>query len=142
MSKLFYIFIITVVAVVKTMAQDTATLQSTGTHFLQPVEQKNWVNHNGDNFTDAKYKLYNGQTYITLTSNEDTVVQLDFNTVVKKGKLAIEVTNTKNEIIYAETVTANKLTFERVALKGNEIYHITFTGKETSGSYSCLWKAI
>jgi len=76
MSKLFYIFIITIVAVVKTMAQNGTSLHSTGTHFIQPVTQKHWLNRNGDTFTEARYKMYNGQTYVTLTSPKDTRIQL------------------------------------------------------------------
>ena len=142
MSKLFYIFIITVVAVVKTMAQGKAVLYTTGTHFIQPVEKEQWQNSNTNTFTKASYKLYNGQTYIMMVSSKNTMVQLEYTAVVKKGKLQIEVFNAKNEVVYETTLKADTKDLEKLELKADEIYHITFTGQQTSGSYACLWKTI
>jgi len=142
MSKLIYIFILFVMFIVKTMAQEKAMLYTTGTHFINPVEKEQWYNSNTDTFTKASYKLYDGQTFIMMVSSKDATLQLDYTAVVKKGKLQIEVTNAKNEIIYETTLRADTKNMEKLDLIADEVYHITFTGKQTSGSYNCQWKTI
>jgi len=142
MSKLIYIFLLLVISAVKMIAQEKAVLYTTGTHFILPVEKEQWQNTNTDNFTRASYKWYNGQTYIMMVSNKDTTVQLDYTAVIKKGKLQIEVSNAKNEVVYKTTLKADTKDLEKLELKADEIYHITFTGQQTSGSYACLWKTI
>jgi len=142
MSKLIYLLVIVIMAAAKMIAQEKAALYTTGTHFILPVEKEQWQNSNTDTFTKASYKLYNGQTYIMMVSNKDTTVQLDYTAVIKKGKLQIEVSNAKNEIVYKTTLKADTKDLEKLELKADEIYHITFTGQQTSGSYTCLWKTI
>ena len=142
MSKLIYIFLLFVMSVVKMMAQEKAVLYTTGTHFIQPVEKEQWQNSNTDTFTNASYKLYNGQTYIMMISSKDAIVQLDYTAVIKKGKLQIEVSNAKNEVVYETILKADTKDLEKLELKADEVYHITFTGEQTSGSYSCQWKTI
>ena len=142
MSKLIYIFLLFVMSVVKMMAQEKAVLYTTGTHFIQPVEKEQWQNSNTDTFTKASYKLYNGQTYIMMISSKDAIVQLDYTAVIKKGKLQIEVSNAKNEVVYETILKADTKDLEKLELKADEVYHITFTGEQTSGSYLCQWKTI
>ena len=142
MSKLFYLLVIVIMAAAKMIAQEKAALYTTGTHFILPVEKEQWQNTNTDNFTRASYKWYNGQTYIMIVSNRDATIQLDYTAIVKKGKLLIEVANTNHEIIYEATLTTDKKDMGKLDLKANEVYHITFTGKQTSGSYECKWKTL
>ena len=142
MSKLIYVFLLLVMSLVKMIAQEKAVLYTTGTHFIQPVKKEQWQNSNTDTFTKASYKFYNGQTYIMMISSKDAIVQLDYTAVVKKGKLQIEVINAKNEAVYKTTLKADTKNLEKLEFKADEVYHITFTGQQTSGSYSCQWRTI
>lgn len=142
MYKFILVAIITVVSVFKSMAQERVAIHSSGTYFVQPVKDKKWKNVNGEDFTEASYKFYSGLTYITLTSETDAEIELDYILSVKEGELQMEVTDEEGTTMFGKSFTASQNGTVRLKLAGGMVYKVNFRGKDTSGSYKARWKQV
>ncbi|MGQ2983968.1 hypothetical protein [Flavobacterium sp.] len=140
MYKFILVVVITIVSVFRSMAQERVAIHSSGTYFVQPVKDKKWKNVNGEDFTEATYKFYSGLTYITITSAQDTEIELDYTLTVKKGELQMEVTDDEGKELFVKSVTVSQNGTVRLKLSGGTIYKVNFRGKDTSGSYKARWK--
>lgn len=136
MKKLVLVFTMIVMTVVKMAAQE---VKATGLHFIQPVKDKEWINHHNDKYSDATYKEFTGQVYFTLTPDRTTDIDVLYDITVNNGKLEMEVTDPNGSILLEHTFSASKRSTETLTLTANKEYKIKFTGKETSGSYKCKW---
>jgi len=138
MKKLVLLFIVMVMTVVKMTAQEN-TVKATGLHFIQPVSDKQWINHHNDKYSDAKYKEFTGQVYFTLTPDKNTDIDLRYDIAVKEGKLEMEVTDADGNTLLEHTFTDSKKDTETITLAANKEYKVTFKGKQATGSYDCKW---
>lgn len=120
-------------------AQQSLALKAKGTFFEDSVSgYKGWSNSNGDNFTKANYRYYNGVTYILMKPEQDMSVTFTCEAAVKKGTLDV--------IFLAGETPAEELSFDGnatktavITLKKGETYKVMFKGNETKGSYKCSW---
>lgn len=142
MYKFILVAVITIVSVVKSMAQERVAIHSSGTYFLQPVKDKKWKNTNGDDFTEVSYKFYSGLTYITLTTEMDTEIELAYTLTVKDGELQMEIIDEEGTAMLDKSFTASQNGTVRLKLAGGTVYKVNFRGKETSGSYKARWKQV
>lgn len=114
-------------------------IESSGTHFEQPVKDAKWGNTNGKSYTKATYKSYTGETFVKMKATENVGALLKFDIKVEKGELELEFVDLENEVIFKKVFTKSETGETKITLEGNKDYRIRFIGKDTKGSYFCQW---
>lgn len=138
MKKLILLFVAILISIAKMAAQE-AHITSTGVHFGEPVTDKQWDNSKREDAAQAKYKEYNGLTYVTLTTDKDTDIYFAYDVKVNEGRLQMEITDSQGNTLLERTFRESDKNTAEVTLIANKEYKIKFTGDKTSGSYWCQW---
>lgn len=139
MKRIILVTILLVFGSLTLQAQQSLALNAKGTFFEDSVSgYEGWSNSNGDSFTKANYRYYNGVTYIIMKPEQDMSVTFTCEAAVKKGTLDV--------VFLAGETAAEQLSFDAnatkkavITLKKGETYKVKFIGKETKGAYKCSW---
>lgn len=114
-------------------------IQTSGTHFVNPTNEKSWSNANGDSYTKAKYNAYNGSTFVKLNVKKDLNLALNYDFKVEKGQLEIQIVDSNDVVLFQKSFTKSEIGNTKFTFKKNENYQIRFIGTDTKGSYFCQW---
>lgn len=114
-------------------------IETSGTHFENPTTERTWSNANGDSYTKAKYKAYNGITFVKINTKKDMKLLLNYDLKVEKGELEMQIIDSKGTILFQKTAEKDEIGSTELAFKSDEKYQIKFIGTDTKGSYFCQW---
>jgi hypothetical protein len=116
------------------------SVKSTGTHFINGMQDKGWSNSNGANYTKAKFKSYTGSCYVILEVDETTQVDFQAFSEVKAGKLAFKLIDEQENIYFECNTNENCVLQKEITLNRNKKYRLLLTGENAKGNYEAIWE--
>ncbi len=145
MKKLILILALTasVFAPAQDVALATADLVASGTYFETAPTDSKWGNTTTNRSTSARFRHYDGVTYVKLISYKMQLeALLEYDVDLRGGKLEMIVVNEQDEVLWSRGFLSSGSGNMTVLLEPYEEYRIKFIGKGAKGSYDCKWKAL
>lgn len=117
-------------------------LKAEGTHFMDGIQTEKWRNDNGSSFTEAKYKLNTGISFVKLTTASPQQLNVAYRVENEKGSLEIRVVDPSGKMVWSKVFTETSSGSFKVDLPKNQTFQLQFVGIEAKGAYRCDWNVI
>lgn len=122
------------------MSVKAQNITSTGTHFVDGVKDKKWSNTNGDHFTKATFKFFEGSCYTLLAVDETVEVSFRAYSEIKSGRLELQLVDEQENQYFYCSATKESEVLKNITLEKGKKYKLLFTGVNANGKYEVNWE--
>ncbi len=125
------------------LVSSVPTVTVSGTYFKNGADGKSWNNRTDKHSTQANFKNYTGESFITFTTDAPAELTIDYSLKMSQGAAEIWFESEDDRQLVAAIRRAvkpvestDKIT---VVLQTGQKYELRFKGEDAKGKMSCRW---